>query len=75
MQRYGHPSLQIKTIKLKQKNKNKNKNKNTLFFIQKKKQNKFTMAYECQIWYIVTRLSLQRNKDFFRSVLKIFFLI
>ena len=30
------------------------------------------MAYECQIWYLVTRLCLQRNKNFFRSALKTF---
>ena len=26
------------------------------FFIQKEKKHKITMAHECQIWYLVTRL-------------------
>ena len=38
----------------------------------KKKKNKITMAHECQIWYLVTRLYILWNEDFFGSPLKTF---
>ena len=44
------------------------------FCIQKEKNCKIIMAHECQIWYLVARLYIKRNKDFFGSPLKTFLL-
>ena len=34
------------------------------FFCSNKKNHEITMPHECQIWYLVTRLYILRNKDF-----------
>ena len=36
------------------------------FFIRKdKKKHKITIAHECQIWYLVTKPYIKRNKEIF----------
>ena len=42
------------------------------FFYSKRKKQQTAMVHECQILYLVTRLDVLRNKDFFGSPLKSF---
>ena len=58
----------IKKHEIKNENKKIEKIKKILF---RKKPHQMIMTYECQIWYLVTRL-YRRNKDFFGSPLKNF---
>ena len=39
---------------------------------KKKKRHKITMSHECQTWYLVTRLYIWQNQDFFGLPLKTF---